>query len=50
MKATLSSTTGTAPIRITRRDSDTVRIELEDGSMQVYNLAELVAVVAEVQK
>lgn len=50
MNATLRSTTGTAPIKISRCDSDTVAIELEDGSMQVYHLADLLAVVGQVQR
>jgi hypothetical protein len=47
---TLRSTTGTAPIRFERRDAQTVRITLADGSTQVYDVAELRTIVGMVTR
>ena len=43
MATTVRSTTGTAPITFDLIGPDQVLIALEDGSQQVYRLAEIVA-------
>ena len=43
MATTVRSTTGTAPITFDRVSADLVLIVLEDGSQQVYRLADIVA-------
>ncbi len=40
---TVTSTTGTAPITITHTEPGEVRVDLEDGSSQVYAVADLLA-------
>ena len=41
------STTGTAPLAITPTEPGLVRIDLEDGSSQVYRVADLLAALGE---
>jgi hypothetical protein len=43
MSTTITSTTGTAPITITAYESTLVRIDLDDGSSQVYRVSDLLA-------
>ena len=45
---TVSSTTGTAPVTFTPAGPGTVRIDLEDGSSQVYRLTDLLAALGSV--
>lgn len=41
MTTTIHSTTGTAPITFTRTVSGLMRVDLPDGSSQVYDVREL---------
>ena len=43
MATTVRSTTGTAPITFTRISADQVLIAMEDGSQQVYRVADILA-------
>jgi len=43
MATTVRSTTGTAPIAFERISADLVLIILEDGSQQVYRIADILA-------